>query len=666
MKAITLKFAIKFGAAAFLVCGGFSAQGEDRTVTNAQGLVEALEALNSGSASGNTIYLEPGNYDVSPYAMIQWGRTAQGSSSISHIALGHVKLVGKSDNPRDVVIYGNGTERILHAQCSTVECLTISNGYRTASSASAGAGVLCANSDADVYRSHFSNVVVTCCSTVSSGGGVAYGVWRDCELSYNNAGEDGGGAGYAAELVDCRVFGNSAKNGGGCADCGYRLYVSGGVISNNTATATGGGAYSCVFLGGTDVCFNMASGDGGGLYSGESRPVTNCVVRGNIAHGTKGGGISMYRTEIVGCVVSNNFLDANSNSGATGGGIYANGGFVCDSRIVFNKVVNANDGGSSGATGGGVSGGTVSNCTVSGNAVLEGACTAGNRMGGGCQGSALVNCLVTDNFVYQSERGSGINQGSAYGCVISNNASTKLSASVRLTTFLEDCEICGALANPKRMLNCRVVGFTNGVVIAEGANVYTNGLFSGSSYLCEGDTFATNCLFAGNRVESRLFRPGSASGVSLVNCTVVDNSAQRTFYDTKSSTLSAEAVNCIFTGNTYNGNARNMWYETTQNYITLRNCMIGSGRQSVPVQSETDTVTGDDPKFIADGSRDSYALRLRSPARGKGLVQSWMSGAYDIRGSADGGKYLRLRDTKVDIGCYQCWLELHGFFLYFH
>ena len=89
--------------------------------------------------------------------------------------------------------------------------------------------------------------------------------------------------------------------------------------------------------------------------------------------------------------------------------------------------------------------------------------------------------------------------------------------------------------------------------------------------------------------------------------------------------------------------------------------MIGSGRQSVPVQSETDTVTGDDPKFIADGSRDSYALGSRSPARAKGLVQDWMANATDIRG--DG--YPRLRDGIVDIGCYQFWLPIPGFTLIF-
>ena len=37
-----------------------------------------------------------------------------------------------------------------------------------------------------------------------------------------------------------------------------------------------------------------------------------------------------------------------------------------------------------------------------------------------------------------------------------------------------------------------------------------------------------------------------------------------------------------------------------------------------------------------------------------------MIGAYDLRGDADGGKYLRLQDGDVDIGCYQCWLDPIG------
>ena len=160
MKAITLKFAIKFGAAAFLVCGGFSAQGEDRTVTNAQGLVEALEALNSGSASGNTIYLEPGNYDVSPYNMANWGSSGKTSTFAKHIALANVTVSGMTDNPRDTVIYGNGTDGIAHCYAAGFRHLTISNGCDSTATEDRGGGV---NSGTH------SNVIVTCCSSGALG-----------------------------------------------------------------------------------------------------------------------------------------------------------------------------------------------------------------------------------------------------------------------------------------------------------------------------------------------------------------------------------------------------------------------------------------------------------------------------------------------------------------
>ena len=62
-------------------------------------------------------------------------------------------------------------------------------------------------------------------------------------------------------------------------------------------------------------------------------------------------------------------------------------------------------------------------------------------------------------------------------------------------------------------------------------------------------------------------------------------------------------------------------------------------------------------RFVDDGSRDSYALKRGSPAREKGLVQDWMTGALDIRNDES---YPRLREGKVDIGCYECWLDPAG------
>ena len=74
--------------AAICACG---AHAEERTVSTAQGLYEALLALNSGPrlSTPNVIYLEPGDYDVSAYQMDYYdGDGNLQTPGISHIALG--------------------------------------------------------------------------------------------------------------------------------------------------------------------------------------------------------------------------------------------------------------------------------------------------------------------------------------------------------------------------------------------------------------------------------------------------------------------------------------------------------------------------------------------------------------------------------------------------
>ena len=814
--------------AVIAVACALCAHAEERTVSTAAELYEALLALNSGSDTGNVIYLEPGSYDVSDYAMKKWNRTAVSSETVSHIALGNVTIRGLSDDPRDTVIYCNGTNRVIHSQASHIECLTVSNGW--INTTSGGAGVQCADATSDNQKSFHSNVVVTCCTAAAFGGGVNYGVWydsafvsnsmvnasaagggalgvtchncvisnnysagdggacaykatlfgcrvldniaaktggglygssctniggviagnrsggngggaydiglvdgtvvsnnfagasgggicfigrylatncviccnesvayggglngglgycctitcnksqaygggvceaecHDCEISHNSSPGYGGGVYYEAKLYDCRVFGNAStgengKNGsgGGVASNGsatHACHIYGGVISNNTAATNGGGVYFCILHGGTVVCGNLAGNQGGGVYNGAGTAATNTVICCNEAHGSNSGGICAYNSLAVGCVVSNNFLNSSVDKAASGGGMYAGGGLVIDSKIVFNRIANSSTHKDARAYGAGAYGGALSNCFIAGNAVIQ--CATTTRQGGGCYSSVLTNCIVVDNFVYDG-LGTGINSGSAYGCVISNNASTGKAPAVRSTTRLVNCEIFGSLTAPRQMINCRVVGFTNGVVIAEGANVYTNGSFAGYDYLCEGEAYATNCLFAGNTTVYGIFHPTTTNGAYFANCTVADNISQRIVYDANTTKpYPAELANCIVTGNKWNGADRNMWYDTAHTNITLRNCLIGPGRPSARVLHEENTVTNGSPKFVADGSRDSYALKRSSPAVGQGLVQDWMTDATDIRQDP---ACPRLRDGKVDIGCYQCWLDPVGF-----
>ena len=172
--------------AVIAVACALGAHAEERTVSTAADLVAALEALNSKTAPAepNVIYLEPGSYDVSAYSMANWGSSGKTSTFAKHIALANVTVSGTTDNPRDTVIYGNGTDGIAHCYAAGFRHLTISNGCDSTETADRGGGI---NSGTH------SNVIVTCCSSGALGGGVAGGTWYDCTIISNRSTTNGGG-----------------------------------------------------------------------------------------------------------------------------------------------------------------------------------------------------------------------------------------------------------------------------------------------------------------------------------------------------------------------------------------------------------------------------------------------------------------------------------------
>ena len=66
-----------------------------------------------------------------------------------------------------------------------------------------------------------------------------------------------------------------------------------------------------------------------------------------------------------------------------------------------------------------------------------------------------------------------------------------------------------------------------------------------------------------------------------------------------------------------------------------------------------------DPKFAKDSRTDApyWSLLSKSPLIGKGDASTWTAEDVDLAGN------LRLKDGKVDIGCYQCWLNPAGFMM---
>ncbi|MCQ2390665.1 MAG: hypothetical protein MJ240_04525 [Kiritimatiellae bacterium] len=689
---------------AFCVVGVSSGFSATYNVDNVTDLTNTLTRLNLEGSTGNTVVLAPGTYDLT--GCVMQGYDANGKkyeNYYGNLTITRLTLKGGTDNPRDTVLCGDGTRRVIYCWQGKLQHLTVSNGCETAANAG---GVFCMNSVTEC-----TNVVVTCCKGAT--GGAAYsGVWRNCSFIGNESTGSGGAC------LNCRVWGGeisgnrAASNGGG----GYRFSAYAGTVISNNVAAYGGGVSndkSGYILSNVVVVANMATSQGGGIYNStgicvrverneapygggifgstagsyfwDSVVVGNVATNGggcyrgelydsvvvsNTAYTTGGGGYSLSASNsLIACNVaattgggySGTFTDcviSNNHAQQTGGGLY--GSTVLRSRVVFNWLQNDNTASGARTYGGGMNGGVAVDSQILGNAILPGANTY--RQGAGAYGTVFTNCLIANNFVY-SGAGAAMNSGSAYGCVISNNVSSSGSECLRQikSEGLVACDIYeGGLDIQSWMRDCRVMNFTNGNVIAEGDNVYTSGHFKATGYLTENLIVATNCLFVNCSPQGSLFRVKTSAQCEFVNCTVADCRAGYVFNDATNLVANqTKVINCLFTRNyNYAGTSRiDFSFETGKNGLLLSNCLMGSSRTHLTAVQETNIITNDvagfDPKSVAH----PYSLSYSSPARGKGLVQDWMADAHDIRRD---DRYARLREGKVDIGCYQCWLEPAG------
>ena len=694
------------------------------------------------------------------------------TQSRSHLAISRVKLMGTTDNPRDTVIYGDGTERIIYAYGGAVQNLTISNGYvnttssiQTPSQNKGGAGIVGRNES-----TYLVNCVVTACNAPEG---------------------DGGGAAVLCEARDCLFIGNSAKYGGGAANC---RKTSGGVIRGGIANCTfvgnsalsSGGAIencpiesatvisnSCANYGGgvfcqfdyfannvTSMC-NSAVHGGGGFYLSGAGVISNCLIACNsVTHlcgglympGGKGlavdsvisnnvsagiydssqgaGGVGgVFQGRLLNCAVVNNSTTGlvSSTSACIGGGVrevtatdcliagnyasYAGGGAarstlvdcvvsnnhaqclgggvygvaiggnapmnVFGGKVVMNWVENLR---TETATdfkrtdGGGCYLATVSNAVVSGNAVIDPG-RADRRGGGGAQ-SVFIDCEIAYNF---AQVGAAAYQGTMKRCYVHDNA-TKSGSYLIDSVDLDGCDVEGQAFNGcVRIVNSRIHDFdARGYAkIPAGMNVHTNGTFSVPGELplfrnqnipAPNQFSMTNCLVCNNYL-SHMFCGSNRGNDSMVNCLVVSNNWDWQIYNLTGEGANLEIVNSIFQGNMNRAKTakRNFWPDSAAQHITISHCLFeGTADTGATVadgirywkDDAVETQTGVKVRF--DKRADPawpYQPVFGSIARGKGLLQGWMTGALDVRNDE---RYPRLRDGKVDIGCYQCWADPVG------
>lgn len=700
-----------------------SAQGLTTNVSTVAELAGALQYMNENyHTKAHEITLDDGFYDVTDLNLQYFNSSSSYNRMVdsgANFGISYFTLRGKTDDPRKVVIYrrdtGNNALMLVYNYAGTIRDLTLSNCTTTASYAIGNVN----------NNAIFSNVVVTCCSSTKSGGNGASksGTWYDCQFIGNSAPGAGGalyngsraygctfegntanngGAAYSSVLsnctikansattyggglcncvaTNCTIIGNSAKYGGGVAggpsslsstlvDCvvvsntststGGGVYASsagsasvyGGAVSNNVSGASAGGLYQCSATG-CVVMANIAASHGGGTYD---CMLSDCLVACNVATNNGGGCYGSARNKSVidaGSVISNNVC------GAGGAGAYQS--TISNSRICMNFMNGL--AASTYSSGGGVYNCTVTGSTIDGNAVVFGKATT-NTQGGGSYNSALTNCVICNNYV--DTLGGGVAAGTAYGCIISNNACKTTSGSngARCLTNLANCDIYeGSIDAQGPVVNCRVLNYTNGNVIAEGANVYTNGLLAAPPQLVKSYGWFTNCLFAGNRVTTLLSYTKARYSV-FSNCTMTDNQYMYVTSGFIAPTNTLTLINCILAGNRNADGSATLNFNPSYGYVVLTNCMIGSFDNNVQLECPmSNIITNNNPRFVDDGSRDSYALKTSSPAVGKGLVQGWMADALDVRNDA---RYPRLRDGLVDIGCYECWLDPVGTYIMF-
>ena len=632
------------------VVGGFAGYGDSRTVSDVAELYDAIDALNFKSSS--IIYLNKGDYDLSGHSM--------NGKMTAHIAVTNLTFVGKTGNAEDVVVYGDQSQIVFFMRSGGLRHLTVSNGLEGVRAE--GSGTI------------MTNVVAKCCSNPDGYGGGGYnGTWRCCTISGNSA-KHGGGL-YAGSAYDCLITGNMATQQGG----GYHTptLARNCIVSNNTAVHGGGGAKGtwtdCTLSG------NSATQYGGGLYSCSA---TNCLVTGNQA--TNGGGcnaVTAYNCNIA------------SNCANYGGGLYDGTAYKCqitfndgniigggtystpvyDSVIYANTIGKVNPDESYGKTicgGAGVyGGGTISNCTITGNAVLQRAINS--KLGAGVYattGTVLYACLVANN--YSISMSSGQNGGRAVHCVFSNNVSSAGGYTLRQMSGIEDCDVYGGFCTSLGFATrCRFSGMTGLWTLTPEDCPHTNGTFDvgTSCTLFANGTHMTNCLVANNTV--RYLFTAKAARQDAVNCTFADNHV--TYFAMEVTSNGLTVVNSLFSGNTkLDGSELDKYFHSGTDYHT--NVTIICSAFDKPVSTDAKRGPGGvrtnvydvnaDPKFAnmrfdANNVEHPYSLKYRSPVRGLGDLLDWTDEDVDLRRTTD---YPRVRDGKVDLGCYQCWLDPLG------
>lgn len=537
---------------------------------------------------------------------------------------------------------------VLTAADNVIERCTFSNNVSTANNG----GAVQLRPRSKILSCRFENNAV---ESANCKGGAVYGA--------NSADTQNGGR--EACFRDCVFIGNHASYGGAVYD---------GQQGDNAPAALSG----CVFSN------NYATVLAGALCSGAA---TNCIFFGNYAKDGNGGAVASEATsarhDLYHCTFTSNYL-AKATSGST---------------VIYGAAVYE-----------GIDGTRVDGCVFEGNYSKE------NNAGHVFQGKSLiVNCAFTNNY---SKQNGLVRFATCSNTVFFGNESIQNSGGILYGGTAIDCSFVG---NKRYDTFYKLVtGGTDGAPNAnvqggdarestlircdlDGGNIYHCYLQDCHIHDCTnigtycvfyGNNVATNCLISNIRRGSHnvtkmrgiwynwtdasadTWGPGRAE---FVNCTFADCETNpdgaylASFYTTvKDSGLrSVYLANCLFYNNrlkSASGDLADLRLYDANGLCTISytNCVFGVAPSLGNVGKGTlvdlggNRVIAPDAFGILKGEKATakgvpdYTLRWGSPARGLGDASIIPVGAKDLAGND------RVRDGKVDPGCYECWLDPLG------
>ena len=430
------------------------------------------------------------------------------------------------------------------------------------------------------------------------------------------------------------------------------IYIYGANAGVMNVTIRGGH-----FAGAECARYNYRNG-GGVVFASEGAFVSNCIFTAcysERAGGAASGPYNTHRGRVIDCLLFGN------STGHVGGGAIANCAFVSGCTVVSNILSTSS---SVDFGGGGIKDATVvTNCYIAYN--------YSKGLGGGVFNCANVYDTVIEHNVADKSVGNDTGSGGAYGgkfhgCTFRDNC----AASVSGAALMENCIVEDGCVNCHTNLNCvfRNLHNSSSYVWAKENVQYPDGVSVLSLYGFNGVELMRNCLITGCEWG---YGSGKTVNLSLFtnvigrveNCTIADNA----YYHFGSGFKSGAAfVNCAIVRNTLDDGTTPSdvpLFESTQ--FCFSNCVWNvTGTRGATVVRDADYADGDcwvlgagvSPKFLGRGECP-YTPKCFSPLRERGMVLDWMAEATDLAGNP------RLRDGKVDIGCYQCWLDPIGFSL---